>query len=193
MKTGQVFKIFAVLLCAILILQPAASASLFAKDVRIVNMAAIKNPDDLMLSFKVEGAFRENLEQAVLSGALTTFSFCIIISESRGVLANKKVLQINLTNTIKYNNLKNDFTVNRSWEDNKPQVTESFEQAKQWMSEITNLKLMPLSHLQKDVDYQIKVKAELDNVTLPLVFNYIFFFFSLWDFETNWQTIRFVY
>ena len=98
-----------------------------------------------------------------------------------------------MTHTIKYNNLKNEFTVKRSWEENKTLTTNSFEQAKQWMSEISDLKLIPLSYLQKGVEYKIKAKAELDKVTLPPFFNYIFFFASLWNFETGWQTIKIIF
>lgn len=193
MRNRKVFKILAALICILFISQTAAVANPFIKNVRIANMTVINNHDDLQLSLKVEGAFKEKLEEAILSGAPTTFSFFIIISQYRAVLPDKKVLQINLTDTIKYNNLKNDFTVKRSWEDNKPLTTESFEQAKQWMSEITDLKLIPLSYLQKGDQYKIKAKASLDKVTLPLFLNYVFFFVSLWDFETDWQTIKFAF
>lgn len=193
MKTGKGCKILAALLCALLILQTAASANPFVKDARITNMTATNTSDDLLLFFKVEGAFKENLKEAILSGAPTTFSFLIIVSQSNTLMPDKKILQINLTDMIKYNNLKNEFTVKRSWEDNKPLTTDSFEQAKQWMSEINDLRLIPLSYLQKGVQYKIKAKAELDKVTLPLFLNYLFFFVSLWNFETDWQTIKFTF
>ena len=193
MKNRLVFTILAAMLCVAGVLPATASANPFIRDVRIIDMTVTNHPTDLMLSFKVDGAFKENLEEAVLSGAPTTFSFFIIVSEFRGIMLDKKILQVNLSHTIKYNNLKNDFTIKRSWEDNKPLTTESFDQAKQWMSDITDLRLMPLSHLQKGGHYKIKAKAELEKVTLPLFLNYIFFFVSLWDFETDWQTVKFIY
>jgi hypothetical protein len=193
MRHRHEIKIIAAMVCISFILQTAAFANPLKRDAHIANMAAIDNQGDLSLSFKVADAFKENLEETILSGALTTFSYLIIVSESRGVLPDKTIQQINLTHMIKYNNLKNDFTVQRSWEDNKPQTTESFEEAKQWMSEIKDLKLMPLSHLQKGANYKIKAKAELDKVRLPLFLNYIFFFVTLLDFETSWKTINFYY
>jgi hypothetical protein len=30
------------------------------------------------------------------------------------------------------------------------------------------------------------IKAKLDKVRLPLYMEYVFFFVSLWDFETDW-------
>jgi Domain of unknown function (DUF4390) len=194
MRNRKWLKILAALLCMSFVIQTEAFANIFKKDARITNMTVVNNHEELLLSLKVEGAFKKKLEEAILSGAPTTFSFFIIISKYRAILPDKKVLQINLTNTIKYDNLKNEFTVKQSWEDNKPLTTDSFGQAKQWMTEINNLKLIPLSYLQKGDQYKIKAKAQLDKVTLPLFLNYIFFFFeSLWNFETDWQTIKFTY
>ncbi|MCU0597660.1 MAG: DUF4390 domain-containing protein [Desulfobacterales bacterium] len=193
MKKGLALKIFTALLWAVAALPSMTSANPFIRDVRIIDMAVTDHPDDLMLSLKVEGAFKEKLEEAVMSGAPTTFSFFIIVSEFRGIILDRKILEVTLSHTIKYNNLKNDYTVKRSWENDKPLTTESFDQAKQWMTEISDLRLMPLSHLQKGGHYKIKAKAELEKVTLPLFLNYIFFFVTLLDFETDWQTIKFIY
>lgn len=193
MKNRPALIIIAAMLCAISILPATAQANPFIRDARIVDMTVTSPSSDLLLSLKIEGAFKEKLEEAVMSGAPTTFSFFIIISEFRGLLPDRKLLQINLSHTIKYNNLKNDFTVKRSWENDKPLTTDSFDQAKQWMTELTDLRLMPLSHLQKGGHYKIKAKAQLDKVTLPLFLDYIFFFVSLWDFETDWQTVKLIY
>ncbi|WP_353806870.1 DUF4390 domain-containing protein [Desulfobacter sp.] len=39
----------------------------------------------------------------------------------------------------------------------------------------------------------MRIKAELEKVTLPLWLHYIFFFVSYWDFETDWYVINFTY
>jgi hypothetical protein len=193
MKNRLRGNILAALFFAVTAMPAAAWANLFIKDARIIDMSTASQSDDLLLSLKVEGAFKDKLEEAVMSGAPTTFSFFIIVSEFRGVKLDKKILEITLSHTIKYNNLKNEFTVKRSWENDKSLTTESFDQAKQWMSEISDLRLLPLSHLQKGGHYKIKAKAELDKVKLPLFLDYIFFFVSLWDFQTDWQTIKYIY
>ncbi|NQT10914.1 MAG: DUF4390 domain-containing protein, partial [Desulfobacteraceae bacterium] len=41
--------------------------------------------------------------------------------------------------------------------------------------------------------YQIRAKAELGKLTLPFYLHYILFFVSLWDVETDWYTIDFIY
>jgi hypothetical protein len=193
MKFKKMYKTVAAMLAIAIFMQAEVWANPFIRDVRIIDMTVTNAPNDLMLSLKVEGAFKQTLEDAVMSGAPTTFSFFIIVSEFRGIKLDKKILEVTLSHTIKYNNLKNDFTVKRSWENDKPLTTESFDQAKQWMTEISDLRLLPLSHLQKGGHYKIKAKAELDKVTLPLFLNYIFFFVTLLDFETDWQTVKYIY
>jgi hypothetical protein len=37
------------------------------------------------------------------------------------------------------------------------------------------------------------IKAKLDKVRLPLGMEYVFFFVSLWDFETDWYKQRFMF
>jgi len=72
-------------------------------------------------------------------------------------------------------------------------ITKSFDEAKTWMTEIDNLKVVPLNRLIKGDKYHIRIKAELEKVTLPLWLHYIFFFVSYWDFETDWYVINFTY
>lgn len=83
--------------------------------------------------------------------------------------------------------------MNRSWENNEPQVTTSFEEAQRWMAEIASLKITPLTALEKGRQYQIRAKAKLSKLTLPFYLHYVLFFVSLWDFETDWYTIDFTY
>jgi hypothetical protein len=104
-----------------------------------------------------------------------------------------EIADIEVTHTIEYDNLKKEFTVSRSWEGNNTRVTKSFTEAQTLMTEISSLKIIPLSKLEKGMQYQLRVKAEFSKKTLPLYLHYVLFFVSLWDFETDWYTIDFSY
>lgn len=39
----------------------------------------------------------------------------------------------------------------------------------------------------------MQAMAELNKIRLPFHLHYVFFFLSLWDFETDWHTIKFTY
>jgi hypothetical protein len=112
---------------------------------------------------------------------------------ARNFWFDKEMADLEVTHTIKYDNLKKEFDVRRSWEQNRPRITKSFAEARNWMSEINSLPVVPLADLQKGVQYQLRLKAQLREVTLPFYLHYVLFFVSLWDFETDWYTIDFIY
>ena len=165
----------------------------FATDARLTNIIVTNTRDDLLLYLNVEGAFREKMKKAVLSGVPATFSFFITLYRARSLWIDKKITDLTVTHTIKYNNLRKEFTVKRSWKNEEPLITQSFGEAQKLMSEIDSLNIVPLNMLTKGEHYQIRAKAELNKVTLPFYLHYVLVFVSLWDFETDLYTIDFIY
>jgi hypothetical protein len=170
-----------------------ASQAGYAQDATLTNITVSNTRDDLLLFLNLQGAFREEMKQAILSGAPSTFSFFAKLNRVRSLWFDKDIADLEVTHTIVYDNLKKEFTVTRSWKDNNPEVTKSFDEAQKWMTEIDSLKIIPLSRLEKGEQYQLRVKAEVSKKTLPLYLHYILFFVSLWDFETDWYTIDFTF
>ncbi len=170
-----------------------ASHAGFAQDATLTNITVSNSQDDLLLFLNLEGAFREEMKQAILSGAPSTFSYFAKLNRVRSLWFDNAIADIEVSHTIIYDNLKKEFTVTRSWKDNNPEVTKSFDEAKKWMTEIDSLEIIPLDRLEKGEQYQLRVKAEVSKKTLPLYLHYILFFVSLWDFETDWYTIDFIF
>ena len=149
--------------------------------------------DDIIAYFEVKGAFSKKINEAVHNGVPTSFSFFVSVHRSRDSWRDKKISDIEITNTIKYNSLKEEYTLLRPWKKAPPFVSTSFETVKQMMCQINNLKVIPLKALKKGDRYQIRIKAEMNRVTLPLYLHHVFFFLSFWDFETDWYTMDFIY
>jgi hypothetical protein len=95
------------------------------------------------------------------------------------------------THVLIYDPLKGKYSVSRSWEDNKPFVTDSFEEASDRMCRIEGLRLTRAKKLKKGASYLVKARAELDKIELPLYLHHVLFFVSYWDVETRWQTVSF--
>lgn len=168
--------------------------SAFAQDNAILSNIQLANTrDDLFAYFKVENAFNEKNIQAVENGISTSFTLYVSLFKTSSSLFDKKMTDIKTHATIKYNSMKQEYTVVCQWKDAPALVTKSFDEAKTWMTEIDNLKVVPLDQLVKGDKYQIRIKAELEKVTLPLWLHYLFFFVSYWDFETDWYVINFTY
>jgi len=164
-----------------------------AKGATLTNIIVTNTRDDLLVYLSVDGAFTQKMEDAVKNGVPASFTFFINLYRTRSLWIDKEMADLTITHTIKYNSLKKEYAVSRSWDNNSPVLLQSFDAAKKLMTEIDSLKVIPLELLEKGKQYQIQAKAKLSRVTLPYYLHYVLFFLSLWDFETDWYTIDFIY
>jgi hypothetical protein len=131
------------------------------------------------------------MEEAILSGVPTTFRILIVLEHPGFSILKAPILEMVMEHTVEYDLLRNEFTVTMPEHPEKVRVTRSLEEVRRWMSDVKNLPIIPLWRLQKGETYQIRLKAELSKIELPFFFRYIFFFISLWDFETGWRQVMF--
>ena len=164
-----------------------------AQDATLSNLIVTNTSNDLLVYLNVEGAFREQTVNAIMSGVPASFSFFIKLYQKRSMWFDKAIADIEIANSIKYNNLKKEFVVERSWENGRIRTAQSLQEAQKLMSDVDGLKIIHLNKLEKGRQYQVKAKAKLSKLTLPFYLHYVFFFVSLWDFETDWYTIDFIY
>jgi hypothetical protein len=171
-----------------------SSESAWSGDARITDVVVKNTGDGIVLHFRVEGCFTEDLQQAILNGIPTAFKFLASLDRVRGFWGDKELASLEITHTVKYNNLKNEFVITRSDHAECPLVVDSLSEAKKIMAEVDNLRIADLKTVERNHRYQIGIKAELSKITLPFYLHYVFrFFLFLWDFETDWYTIDFMY
>jgi Domain of unknown function (DUF4390) len=151
-----------------------------------------KNGKSLKVSFRLIDCFNSDMEEAILDGVPTTFRILVSV-EKPSLFLKSTIADFTLRHTIRYNRLNNEFQVDLPEDPQKTLVTRSFDEAKKWMSRVENLPVIPTCWLNRDQEYYLNVKAELSKVELPLFFRYILFWMSLWDFETEWYTVEFLY
>ncbi|MCB2147008.1 MAG: DUF4390 domain-containing protein [Deltaproteobacteria bacterium] len=188
-RSGQRVTGFFVLVVLLLSVNGAA----MAKDATLTNIIVTNTRDDLLVYLSVDGAFTPKMEDAVKNGVPASFTFFVNLYRTRSMWLDKEMADLTITHTIKYNSLKKEYAVSRSWDSNSPVILQSFDAAKKLMTEIDSLKVIPLGMLERGKQYQIQAKAKLSRVTLPYYLHYVLFFLSLWDFETDWYTIDFIY
>ena len=164
-----------------------------AQDATLSNIIVTNTNKDLLVYLNVEGAFREQTVNAIMSGVPASFSFFVMLYQKRSMWFDKAIANIEIVNSIKYNNLKKVFIVERSWENGKIRTAQSLQEAQKLMSDVDGLKIILLNKLEKGKQYQVKAKAQLSKLTLPFYLHFVLFFVSLWDFETDWYTIDFIY
>lgn len=189
MVTAPMRKWFAALIFVSLLF----GTAVLAQEAKLTRITVSNTRDNLLLYIKLQGAFTEKMQEAILSGVPATFSYYVSLHRVRSFWFNKELADIKITNTVRYDNLKKEFTITRPWKGGQPVFTQSFQEAQRYMTEIDGLVVYPLEGLSKGRQYQIRTMAEMSKTTLPWKMHYVLFFVSLWDFETDWYTIDFIF
>jgi hypothetical protein len=151
------------------------------KDVNVKGMNQVWK-----VSFDVENCFTDNMEEAIQSGIRTTFTFYIRLYQKRSWWRDRKVASIEVRHTALYQPIQKVYQV-KLGEEHPPLAVSSLEEVKKLMSKVKELEIRSSSPLKPGVPAYFRIKAELDPVRLPLHLEYLFFFVSLWDFETDWH------
>lgn len=133
----------------------------------------------------VTDCFTGKMEAAIMAGAPTMFTFMIDLYEKRSYWFDRKLAAVVMKHTLKYDTVKKTFFISSAGAA-EPVGFQDFASAKQAMAELNGVAVAPVGILQKDKTYYIRMKAKLDKIRLPMHLEYVFFFVSLWDFETDW-------
>ena len=165
----------------------------FAAEAKITDLIITNTSENLLVYLKVENCFTRDMEEAILAGIPTTFTFVLELRRERRYWFDKKECFLEVGHTIKYDNIKKIFYVAFTEHGRNLEQFKEFTKAKIAMSELNGIVFTSLRQMTKGDKYYLRVKAELEEVRLPLHLEYVFFFVSLWDFETDWFRQGFVY
>jgi len=164
-----------------------------AREARLDDIIVTNTKEHLIVYFNVEDCFTEDMNRAIMNGIPAKFTFIVKLYEVRNVWFDRKIADIRLTHKVEYNTLKNEFTVFFQEYNNKTIITKDADEANKLMAEVVALQVARLDTLKRGSHYQLRLKAELDKIELPLNLDYVLFFLSLWDFETDWYSVVFKY
>jgi hypothetical protein len=168
------------------------SASAFGMQAVIKDVLITQSIEYIQLYAKVSDAVSKDMERAIMAGVPTTITFQVDLYQERSYWLDRKVSGVVIKQTIKYDNVKKTFYV---WLHNRqePEGFQDLESAKRAVTELNGVVIAPVKQLQRYTPSYILIKAKLDKVRLPLGMEYVFFFVSLWDFETDWYKQRFMF
>ncbi len=132
------------------------------------------------------------MEEAILAGIPTSFTYLIEVYQERTAWSSQ-LASVEVRHTIKYDNIRNVFHVSYSEQGGVPVEFRDFTSAKRAMVDVNGVAVTPIKVLKRESQYLVKAKAKLDKVRMPLHMEYVLFFVSMWDFETDWYKQGFVY
>ncbi len=167
-------------------------STVLAREVILRDIIVTTSKTNLLAYFTIDGCFTKDMQEAIFNGVPVTFTFIVKLNKKRRFFPDKRINSFKVYHTIKYDQLKDVFEIKRTERAEGILTSKDFVQAKHLMAEVET-KVAPVFKLKKGEKYQLSLKAELNKVTLPLYLHYIFFFVSLWNFETNWHKVVFTY
>jgi hypothetical protein len=179
-----IFLIFSVLL---VFTPPLSAENAEIRDLHVMNSA-----DHVLVYARVTNCFTKDIEAAILAGVPTTFTFLLDLFKERSGWLDKKLSRTTIRHTIKYDNVKKLFLVSADGE-KEATAFPDFEGAKRAMADLNGVPLAQFNALERNESYYVMIKAKLDKIRLPLHMEVVFFFVSLWDFETDWYRERVVF
>jgi hypothetical protein len=184
---------FPVLLFLILVLFAPHLAAREQQQPDIKDIIITTSETHLILFATVAHGFTREMIKGIQNGLPITFNFHLELDKVRSGWFDATLVETTLTHTLKYDAVRQEYSVVFSEKKGKISKTRSIDQAKQLMAEINGYPLIATSELEPDAPYALRIKATLEETTLPLGMHYVLPFTSLWNFETDWRTVEFRY
>ncbi len=140
----------------------------------------------LLLSAKIRNVITEQVKLTAREEVSASVIFSIALYQVSRFWFDKKIVHQTAINTIKYDPLKREYSLMRSWESGQQLVVGGLQEARHLTAEIKNLKLTPLNRLEKGRNYQIRVQAVCQDKN-------VFIFSPAGCFKTDWHTVDFIF
>ena len=174
---------FCWLLYGSLILSAVVTVALGAE---ISDLIIDSSRDHLLLSVNIRKVSTVEADAAPPASVSATIIFSIALFEVKPFWFNKKIAHHTAINTIKRYPEQNEYRLLRSWHSGPPVKVDALGQARRLVVQIDNLKVMPLSGLEKGHTYQIRVRAVCQDKDA-------FIFSPTECFKTDWHTVDFTF
>jgi len=140
----------------------------------------------LLLSLKIRGVVTGKAGETGTDEISSTIVFSIALNQVNHFWFDKTVVHLTATNTLTYDPLTKEYSLFRSWGSGAAMVIGSLVEAGKLMTEVKDLTVVPLARLEKDKNYQIKVRAVCENQKA-------FILGSSGCFKTDWYTVDFTF
>jgi hypothetical protein len=154
----------------------------------------VSNSDrHVLLYAKVVNGFTREMETALQNGMPVTFTFYVELHKLSNVRSYQRTTALSFDHTLSYNNLKEEYRIELQEKGGKTMAAHTLKEALKVMAEINGLRVVPLTKLDQDGNYLLRIRAKLARKTLPLDVQALIPFWGLRDFKTDWHSVEFRY
>ena len=153
----------------------------------ITDITVTHNNNELLVSALYKGGFTPEIKGELINGIGREFFYYIVLHRIISGWLDEEKLSETIRYTVKYDTLKKQFLVIKSFGDSKEEkVFDSYDEMVKWVSKIDRINLSPLTILAKNHKYYISIKAEIKSGELPFLLRYLLFFIPYSKFSTEW-------
>lgn len=175
------------LLCCWLLALLAPRPSAAAAGARITDIIVTPAGESLVVFATLEEAFTREIEESIVNGVPTTFTYQVRLMRERAFFPDAEVATLTVRQSVAYDLLKDEFQFARDdSRRNSTRVTKSYGELKRWMAELAGVTLASRRLLDPEERYYVRVKAEIRSVSLIFPLDYLLFFVSFFNFDTPW-------
>lgn len=185
MKTGSI-KIISFFLLIFLFL--IGNPFCFAEEFSIKDIVVHGDINEVRISSVLTGELGNDILEPIKSGIPITFTYYVELYRQRSLYPDKKISSRVIKKTVSYDNLRKEYKLVQGIEkDIKNSTSKDINEAKKWLRELDSVVIADSHQLKYETTYFLKVKAELKSIKFIFPLNYILFFFSYFDKDTDWH------
>ena len=160
----------------------------FAKEFSIKDIVVRGDINEVRVSSVLTGELGDDILEPIKSGIPITFTYHVELYKQRSLYPDKKISSRVIKKTVDYDNLKKEYKLTQGIGKNiKDSTSKDINEAKKWLTELDNVAIANSHQLKYETTYFLKVKAELKSIKFIFPLNYILFFFSYFDKDTDWH------
>lgn len=180
-------------LCQLLFLPAYTAEAEEDKEPHFSDLIITTSKAHLLLFALVNNSTNEDIVQGLHNGLPISFHFFIELYKIEKNWPDLQLVNVEITHTLTYDTLQENYRVVTTEKKQKVETFASLNDALQLMNEINGLQVIDLSLLVPDTSYQLRLKADLYEKSLPMNLHHVVPFISMWDLKTDWHTIEFTY
>lgn len=141
------------------------------------------NPNDIFISFLLDGAFTDEIREQIDSGLPVTFRHYVEIIQKRTAWFDRTLVRKVISSTVAYDTLTRQYRLTRSVDGEvmDTSVTERREEMERFMAGVERQRLCDPEVLPGDTHLSLRVKSRMRR-------RFVLFFLP-WNFETSWARI----
>ncbi len=114
-----------------------AANTVFSGDAELTNLIVRNNNDKLQIDLLIKGIFTQEMKAAVSKGIPVNLTFLILLYEVRNYWFDDKLVSKTAMHDIRFDVLRKEYRIRRSWEKRIPLVEKDFEKAQSSFNRLT--------------------------------------------------------